>query len=45
MDSLINQEKLILELAIYLNRELLDEDKISYQVYKMTEDLIIKRLN
>lgn len=45
MDSLINQKKLILELALILNRELLDEDKISYLVYKITEDLIIKRLN
>jgi len=42
MDNLINKKKLILELVLILNRELLDDDKISYQVYRMSEDLIIK---
>ena len=39
-----NENKLILELALYLNNQLLKEKKITYKMYKSTEDYILKHL-
>ncbi len=41
----MNNNKLILELALYLNNELLKENRITYIMYKSTEDYILKYLN
>ena len=41
----MNNNKLILELALYLNNQLLKEKKITYKMYKSTEDYILKYLN
>lgn len=40
----MNNNKLILELALYLNNELLKENRITYIMYKSTEDYILKHL-
>lgn len=37
--------KILLELALYLNQELFNEHKISYQIYKYTESGILGELN
>lgn len=37
-------EKIILEVALYLNKELFDENIISYKIYKYTEQNILKEL-
>lgn len=37
-------KKIILEVALYLNKELFDENKISYKIYKYTEENILKEL-
>ena len=37
-------KKIILELALTLNKELFDENKISYKMYKYTEENIFKEL-
>ena len=40
----MNNNKLILELALCLNNELLKENRITYIMYKSTEDYILKHL-
>ncbi len=37
-------EELLLKVALFLNRELFDESKISYKMYKYAEDNILKEL-
>ena len=36
--------KLILELSLFINKKLFEEEKISYRLFKYTEDNILKKL-
>jgi len=36
--------KLLLELSLFLNQELYKDNKINYQLYKNTENLILKQI-
>ena len=36
--------QIILEVALILNKELFDEKKITYRVYKFTEENILKKI-
>ena len=38
------EQKLLLELAILLNKDLLSNDKINYQLYKETEENLLNQL-
>ena len=38
------EQQLFLELAIILNKDLLSNDKINYQLYKETEENLLKQL-
>ncbi|MGN0973790.1 MAG: hypothetical protein ACI4OT_03515 [Bacilli bacterium] len=40
----IDKKKLMLELALFINKELLNENKISYRMFKYTEENILKEL-
>lgn len=45
-EKLLIEEPYLLEIALIINRELWDEQKISYEAYKYTEenlDLILKK--
>ena len=46
VDKLIENKnkQVMLELALFLNSELLNDDVISYQMYKKVEDLLCKRM-
>lgn len=35
---------LLLELALFLNKEAFNDNKITYQLYKNTEELILKQI-
>lgn len=37
-------KKILLEVALSLNKELFDENKISYKMFKYTEENILKEL-
>lgn len=37
-------KEILLEVALSLNRELFDENKISYKMYKYTEENILKEV-
>lgn len=37
-------KEILLEVALTLNKELFDENKISYKMFKYTEDNILKEL-
>lgn len=37
-------KEIILNVALYLNKELFDENKISYKMFKYTEENILKEL-
>ncbi len=37
--------KIIIELAISINKELFNEHKISYKMFKSTEEILLKQLN
>ncbi len=39
-----NEESYLLKLALIINRELLEEEKISYEMYKRAEDGLWKEL-
>lgn len=41
----MNFENVILEVALFVNKELFNDRKISYRMFKYTEDEIIKRIN
>lgn len=41
----MNFENVILEVALFVNKELFNDGKISYRMFKYTEDEIIKRIN
>ena len=38
-------KEIILNIALALNQELFDENKISYQIFKYTENNLLKDLN
>lgn len=38
------KEQLILEVVLILNKEMFNEDFISYKIYKQTEENILKKL-
>ncbi len=38
-------KEIILEIALSLNKELFNENKISYKIFKYTEDNILNKLN
>ena len=38
-------KEIILEIALSLNKELFNENKISYKIFKYTEDNILNELN
>ena len=38
------EQQLLLELAILLNKDLLSNDKINYQLYKETEENLLNQL-
>ena len=40
----MNNKQLILELSLLVNKELLKENKINYQLYKKTENYLLKQL-
>lgn len=40
----MNNKQIILEVALIINKELFDENKISYKMFKYTEDNILKEL-
>lgn len=40
----INNNQLLLELALYINHQLLKEKKITYLMFKSTEENILKKL-
>ncbi len=44
MDNENKNKRIILEVALILNKELFDENKISYKMFKYTEDNILKEL-
>ncbi len=37
-------KEILLEVALYLNKELFNENKISYKMFKYTEENILKEL-
>ncbi len=37
--------EIILEVALFLNKQLFDEQKISYKMFKYTEEHILKEFN
>lgn len=37
-------KRILLEVALFLNKELFDEKKISYKLFKITEDNILREL-
>lgn len=39
-----NVDKIVLELALYINKSLFEDNKISYKSYKYTEENILKQL-
>lgn len=41
----MDEKELIIYLAIYLNEELLKENQINYQTYKLAEETLLKQLN
>lgn len=41
----MSDEKIILEVALFINKELFDEKKISYRIFKYTEEEIMKKIN
>jgi len=40
----IKKKEILLEVALSLNKELFDENKISYKMFKYTEENILKEL-
>lgn len=44
MKSKKQNKKILLEVALSLNKELFDENKISYKMFKYTEENILKEL-
>lgn len=40
----IKNKEILLEVALSLNKELFDENKISYKIFKYTEESILKEL-
>ncbi len=44
MDNENENKRIILEVALVLNKELFDENKISYKMFKYTEDNLLKEL-
>lgn len=40
----MNKSKIILKLALSFNKRLYEENQISYQMYKYTEDNLLKEL-
>ena len=40
----MTNKQLIIELSLLVNKELLTENKINYQLYKKTEDYLLKQL-
>lgn len=40
----IKKNSFLLEIALSLNKELFDENKISYQMFKYTEENILSKL-
>jgi len=40
----IKKKEILLEVALSLNKELFDENKISYKMFKYTEESILKEL-
>lgn len=44
VNEVINK-KIYLEVALTLNKELFDENKISYKMFKYTEENILNELN
>ncbi len=40
----MKDKELILSLAVFINKELFNSDKISYKMYKYTEENILKEL-
>ena len=41
----MKKEELIIQLALYLNKELLKDNQINYQTYKLTETSLLNQLN
>ena len=42
--QIIKNKKILLEVALTLNKEMFNENKISYKMYKYTESNILKEL-
>lgn len=40
----IDNKEIILELALFLNKKLLTDNKINYQIYTQTENYILQKL-
>ena len=40
----MTNDQLLIELALFLNEELLTDNKINYQLYKITEDFLLSHL-
>ena len=40
----MTNDQLLIELALFLNKELLTDNKINYQLYKITEDFLLSHL-
>ncbi len=40
-----NDTEIVLEVALFLNKQLFDEQKISYKMFKYTEEHILKEFN
>ena len=38
------KRKIVLELILFINKELYKEEKISYKIFKTTEENILKKL-
>lgn len=41
----MSNEKFYLELALYINNELYTENKITYQMFQVAQENILKQLN
>lgn len=40
-----NMEEIYLNMALYINKKIYDEVNISFNIYKLSEEEILKRLN
>ena len=40
----MENKRIFLELSLFLNREMFKDEKISYEMYRMVEDLIMRQI-